>query len=194
MQDSYRTERLLLRSFTKNDASEVQRIAGRFEIADTTLNVPHPYEDGMAESWIETHARERDLGTGFTYAIELQPQPRLVGAVSLIHSKNHRRAEIAYWVDPDFWNQGIGTEAASILLDDAFDSLELAKVWGAHFAENPASGRILAKLGMRQEALLRSHYSRLGRLRDTVYLGILRSEWETDRARGKVIRSHTVSD
>ena len=42
------TDRLLLRPFLLSDASDVQRLAGNRAIADTTLNVPHPYEDGMA--------------------------------------------------------------------------------------------------------------------------------------------------
>jgi len=49
------TTRLILRPFTVADAPDVQRLAGDREIASSTLNVPHPYEDGMAEQWIGTH-------------------------------------------------------------------------------------------------------------------------------------------
>ena len=48
-------ERLLLRGFLASDAAAVQQLAGAFEMADTTTNIPHPYEDGMAESWIKHH-------------------------------------------------------------------------------------------------------------------------------------------
>ena len=50
------TERLRLRPFTQEDAAEVRRLAGDRDIADTTLNIPHPYEEEAAERWIGTHA------------------------------------------------------------------------------------------------------------------------------------------
>ena len=48
-QPTLKTQRLILRPFTLSDAKEVQKLAGERAIADTTLHVPHPYEDGVAE-------------------------------------------------------------------------------------------------------------------------------------------------
>ena len=49
------TDRLYLRPFQRADGERVRALAGDWEIADKTLNVPHPYEAGMAEEWIATH-------------------------------------------------------------------------------------------------------------------------------------------
>ena len=56
-QPEVNTKRLLLRGFLNKDAKDVQALAGNFKIAKTTLNIPHPYRDGMAKKWIETHQK-----------------------------------------------------------------------------------------------------------------------------------------
>jgi hypothetical protein len=74
------TERLLLRPFSLSDASVVQRLAGDRSIADTTLNIPHPYEDGAAEAWISTHQEVFDQGKGLTLAITTKADGALTGS------------------------------------------------------------------------------------------------------------------
>ncbi len=66
------TKRLLLRSFELSDAKDVQRLAGDRAIADTTLNIPHPYEDGMAEEWISVHRLKFEAGELSNFAIVLR--------------------------------------------------------------------------------------------------------------------------
>jgi len=63
------TERLILRPYTLDDAPELQRLIGDKDIAATTLNIPHPYEDGMAEEWIGRHQERFDKGEGLSFAI-----------------------------------------------------------------------------------------------------------------------------
>ena len=178
MQISYETPRLLLRQFEYPDAGTVQNLAGHIEVARSTLYVPHPYEDGMAESWIGYLIKARVARTEFTYAVILKESGQLVGASSIIYTEKHNRAELAYWVGVPYWKCGIGTEAAAVLLTGCFESLPVVKVFAAHFLENTASGRIMEKLGMKREGILRSHFSRWNRQVDSVYYGILRNEWE----------------
>jgi RimJ/RimL family protein N-acetyltransferase len=75
------TIRLILRPFTLGDARDVQRLAGGREVAATTLHVPHPYVDGMAEQWIGTHQEQYERGELVTFAIvrRARPHPPPVG-------------------------------------------------------------------------------------------------------------------
>jgi len=77
------TARLRLRPFSVADAPDVQRLAGAREIAATTLTVPHPYEDGLAEQWIATHGPAFTEGKSLTLAVTELASGALVGAVGL---------------------------------------------------------------------------------------------------------------
>ena len=167
------TPRLLLRPFGPADAPEVQRLAGAPEVADTTLNVPHPYEDGVAEAWIGGHAARFAAGGGVNYAVTRRTDGALMGSVSLIVTRRHRRAELCYWLGVPYWNQGYMTEAAGALVQHGFYPLDLYKIEATHLARNPASGRVMEKIGMTREGLLRGHVLKNGVPEDLVVYGLL---------------------
>jgi ribosomal-protein-alanine N-acetyltransferase len=175
-----RTERLLLRGFTLADAPRVQALAGAREVAATTLTVPHPYEDGIAEAWIANHAAvweaRRNLPLAVTTAAD-----GVVGCVSLSLVPEHRHGEIGYWIGLPYWNRGYVTEAARAVLAYGFGELGLHRIVARHFGGNPASGQVMRKLGMRHEGTMRGHMFKWGRFEDVEFYGILEDEW---RSRG----------
>lgn len=171
-----RTERLLLRPFDEDDAPRVQRLAGAREVASTTLNIPHPYPDGVAETWIGTHLPEWEAKKRVTLAIAVAPDG-MIGGVSLHLALTHRRAELGYWIGVPHWNRGYATEASRALIDYGFEALRLHRVVARHLARNPASGRVMRKLGMSHEGTLREHTVKWGRPEDVEVYAILESEW-----------------
>lgn len=172
------TERLVLRPFTLDDAKDVQRLAGAAEVASTTLLIPHPYPDGVAEEWIATHERRFDERQELVLAITLAASAELVGSVGLIFAKpEQRRAELGYWLGVPYWNQGYCTEAARALLSWGFGEYGLERVFASIYTRNPASGRVLEKLGMTREGTLRQHIVKNGVREDVGYYGILASEF-----------------
>ena len=172
---SLETERLLLREFLIADAPVVQRLAGDERISRTTF-VPHPYEDGMAAEWIRSQARDYRAGKAINFAIVAMEEGTLVGSIGLRLSPTHRRGELGYWIGVPYWGRGYCTEAGRAVVRWAFEALDLHRVCAPHFASNPASGRVLEKIGMRAEGHLRDHYFRDGKYEDSVFWGILRSD------------------
>jgi len=77
------TERLDLRPFDLSDAADVQQLANDPRIADVTQNIPHPYEDGMAEEWISTHQSAYESGKRVQFAIQLKSTCEFLGCISL---------------------------------------------------------------------------------------------------------------
>ena len=172
------TERLVLRPFRLDDAPDVRRLCSAREIAAATLAIPHPYPEGAAEAWIARHGNTADA---VDLAIKRRDDGALVGAIGLQFERAHSRAELGYWIGVPYWGNGYATEAATAVLRGAFE-LGLNRVFAFHFTNNPASGRVLDKIGMTHEGTRRKHSLKWGEYLDSEAYAILRSEWLDDRA------------
>lgn len=170
------SERLSLRPFGAADAGIVEALLADPEIARGTLTIPHPYPPGSAAPWIATHAESWGAGKRATWALTSRVGGALVGAISLRLTLAHRKAELGYWVARSEWGKGYATEAVRRLLTFAFDELGLHRVDAHHFVENPASGRVMARAGMRAEGTRRGAVYRDGVSRDVVEYAILRTD------------------
>ncbi len=175
-----RTKHLILREFSLPDAPRVQALAGTRDVASTTLTIPYPYEDGVAETWIEGHSAAWEDGKRLTLAITTESDG-VIGAIDLHLAPNHGRAELGFWIGVPYWNQGFATEAAAALLDYGFSELGLHRIVARHFPRNPASGRVLQKLGMIREGTQREHVLRWDRFEDLECYAILEPEWRSRR-------------
>lgn len=188
-----KTDRLVLRPLELSDAKNIQHLAGAWEIADTTLSMPHPYEDGMAEAFIQSQAEEMAAGDGYVFAItraEIAHRPQssqhspadrsatFLGIVGLTVQREHNRAELGYWVGVPYWNNGYATEAAVAMLGFAFEELELNRVYAIRLSRNPASGRVLAKIGMNHEGRRSQHILKWGEYEDVEEYGVTREAYE----------------
>ncbi|MBL0170331.1 MAG: GNAT family N-acetyltransferase [Gemmatimonadaceae bacterium] len=170
-----RTRRLILRPFTLADAPAVQRLAGAPEIYSTTRTIPHPYEDGMAEAWISSRADAFAAGQAASFAVTLEDNT-LVGATGLNLEPADHRAELGYWIGVPYWGHGYATESAEAVMAFGFESLQLHRIHACFLRRNPASGRVMEKLGMQYEGTRRQHEVKLGVHEDLVHYGILRTD------------------
>lgn len=173
-----KTTRLLLRPFQLSDAKEVQRMAGSPSVAATTSTIPHPYLDGLAESWISKHSDWFKNGSSVDFAIELQSSQKLIGNISLIIDNKNHKAEVGYWIGEEHWNKGYCSEAMRAVIEYAFGVRGLNKITCRHMATNPASGKVMVKNGMTQEGYFKQDLYKNGQFVDMVVYGLSSIEWE----------------
>jgi [ribosomal protein S5]-alanine N-acetyltransferase len=171
------TERLLLRPFTSGDAPEVERMAGERRVSEMTLNIPHPYPRGLAADWIASHAPAAAEGTFYSFAVEHKETGALLGAIAITPSARFRRAEIGYWLGMEHWNHGYTTEAARRIVAFGFAQLGLVRIQATCYPRNPASAKVMQKIGMTYEGLLRGYVYKDGIQEDIAMYAMLRSDW-----------------
>jgi RimJ/RimL family protein N-acetyltransferase len=170
-------ERVLLRPFTRDDAPRVVELAGAREIADTTLAIPHPYPPEVAVTWIDSQDEAWDLQRALDVAIADAATGELVGAIGLGLNPAHNSAEMGYWVGVAYWNRGYCTDAARALRDFGFDELALHRIVAHHLVRNPASGRVMQKIGMQFEGIHRGAVKKWDVYEDVAAYAILVDDW-----------------
>jgi len=173
------SDRLILRPFKLADATVVQRLAGDKIIADTTIRIPHPYRNGIAEQWIKCHKKEFKEKKSVNFAIVKRKSNKLVGAIGLTLNKDNENAELGYWIGKPYWGNGYATEAAGMVLMYGFTELQLNRIHAHHFTRNLASKIVLEKIGMKREGCLRQHIRKWSVFEDIQMYGILKEEYQS---------------
>jgi len=171
-----KTDRLILRPFDLTDAPVVQTLAGASEVAATTLNMPHPYHEGLAESWISRHHPAAAAGTAVTWAIVRTADATLLGAITLSLVPAHSQAELGYWLGVPYWNQGYITEAVRRVTAFAFAERAVHRVQAGCFPRNGASARVMEKAGMQYEGVLRGYVRKGEIFEDVAMYAVVRSQ------------------
>ncbi len=176
-QPTLTTERLTLRPFTIADGPRVRDLASDRTIAVNTMTIPHPYPEGEAEAWIAKHLSHFEQGIGVNFAIILATTQALIGSIGMGIDQDHCCAEIGYWIGDAHRGHGYCTEAGRELLRFGFETIGLHRIRAEHFAHNPASGRVMQKLGMTYEGCSRQSVLKWGEFLDVHQYAILRSDW-----------------
>jgi len=150
-----RTTRLLLRPGWAEDATALATAIADERIVRNLATAPWPYGLDDARSFL---ARAPDPCLPRMLMFERTAgAPRLVGSCGL-QARESGAVEMGYWVARADWNRGFATEAGAALIDIA-RTLRLARIEAAHFVDNPASGRVLEKLGFADVGVTATRYS-----------------------------------
>ena len=126
-----------------------------------------------AQDFIAGAQEDLSSGNGLRLGIVLRESDKLCGGVGLRIEPDHRRAELGYWIGAPYWGNGYATEAAAAVVKYGFGTLGLHRIFASHFANNPASARVLRKIGMRHEGSLRAHVLKWGEFLDLEMYGMV---------------------
>lgn len=171
-----RTNRLLLRPFCLQDAQAVESLLNDKEIASNTRSVDYPYPKGQATAWIELHQSLWKSAESYVFAICLSETEQVIGGMGLEIDKSDHNAELGFWIGREFWNNGFCSESAIAVLEFGFEQIGLHKIHSHHLTRNPASGRVMEKIGMVREGLLRGHTRKWGIFEDIIIYGMLAND------------------
>lgn len=176
-QPTLETNRLLLRPFNPDDADRINELVGDKAVAKPTLAIPHPYSLEDALEWLDTHKPDYESGENIVFAITLKHNHELIGAINIRIREANEMAEIGYWIGKPYWNNGYGTEALGAILKFGFEVLELNRIYASHIEKNLASGKVMAKNGMKYEGCLRCQIKKDGHFENLIMYGLLRDEF-----------------
>jgi len=142
--DQIRTERLILRAPITSDAAAITRYISVKDVVWNLGTAPYPYHLKDAQDWITRSSAARVAGADYPFIIDL-PGDGVIGCVGI--RLVGEVYELGYWLGQPWWGRGYVSEAAAGLMHWAEQTLGAQAFMAGHYVDNPASGRVLEKLG-----------------------------------------------
>lgn len=139
------TPRLLLRPVTPQDSGRITQVVSDPRVHRMLARVSPDQTKAQTLAWIMTHARGREENTEHVFAITCEGG--LIGVIGAHRPARDVPFEIGYWLAPEAWGQGYASESGAALIGWLERAMGVRALVAGHFADNPASGRVLGKLG-----------------------------------------------
>ncbi len=136
--------RLTLRPPASSDAMRITQLIGHKDVVWNLGRAPYPYQLKDAEEWVAKAKQSAQDGEEYSFLIT-HADEGVIGCVSV--TRHGDVWELGYWVGKPYWGQGFVTEAAIGILKWAQDNLSATGFVAGHYVDNPASGKVLEKLG-----------------------------------------------
>lgn len=172
------TERLVLREPTEADLPHMPGVFNDPEIYAYTRNIPYPYGEADAVAALSRYRRLAAAGEALTLFPECRASGEMIGLVVLILTPGEPVADLGYALGRAWWGKGFATEAAAAAVGYAFASLGVDEVNAHAMVRNPASSRVLEKVGMRAVGIAEGLCKKDGEEFDAAGYAVTRTEWE----------------
>ena len=171
------THRLILRPFTVEDAEEMYANWASDPEVTRFLTWPAHPDVSLTRKLLESWTSRYSDGAYFQWAIGLKESGAVIGSIGVIKLEEAiGSAEIGYCLGRAFWGRGIMPEALRAVMDYLFGTVGLNRVWAGHDVNNPKSGRVMEKAGMKKEGVLRASGINNQGIRDVAVWAALRED------------------
>lgn len=171
------TDRLTLRSWRADDAADVLAYVSDWALARMTASIPYPYTREMADAFVQ---REASANGAVAYAVD--DAGGLVGSVGLKPLADKEGIwELGYWIGAGHQGKGYAREAAAATCAVGFRDHAVRSIHACVFDDNPASDRVLRKLGFRYLGPCEGASKARGGVYPTWTYQLDRADWEAER-------------
>ncbi|MEK5486971.1 GNAT family N-acetyltransferase [Lysinibacillus sp. FSL M8-0355] len=172
-------EKLFLREFTPHDWIDVHKYASQEIVCRYQTWGPNTEED--SKEFIQDALDEARQTPRERYVFAIIYQETLIGSVEImIRDFTNKVGEIGYIVNPDYWGKGVATQSAQLVITFGFDTLKLHRIYATCDPRNIGSSKVLEKVGMTKEGILRENMlMKDGVWRDSFLYSVLKQEWSS---------------
>ena len=150
------TQRLILRAPMMSDTQDVVRILNDFDVVKNLAVVPFPFTEKHFRAALAETEQKRHCGNSRMFAVTRAMDGAFIGMCA-----SDRMAddvwEFGYWYGRSYWRQGYATEAAWTVMRHTFEDMGALALTAGWFVDNPASGRVLEKLGFVPSGTIQRH-------------------------------------
>lgn len=175
------TERLLLRKITLNDANDMFEYGSDPHVSEyTTWSTHTSIEDTkyFIKSLLKMYKKRELVDWGIVHKAE----KKIIGTCGYVEwSMTHSRAEMGYALSRKYWNQGYMSEAVNAMMEFGFREMHLNRIQAKCQVNNIASARVMEKVGMQLEGILRQQLFVKDEYWDLKIYSILRDDFFADR-------------
>ena len=173
------TERLILRKVVPADAADLFAYGRDPEVARHVLWDAYRSE-AEARMYVRYLQRQYRGDQPTSWGIVHKTDRKMIGTIGFMWwNHDHNSTEVGYSLSRSYWNHGYMSEALSPIIDFAFEQMCVHRVEAQHESDNPASGRVMEKVGMCYEGTLRGRVYNKGRYADMALYAITEDMWRT---------------
>ena len=172
------TKRLILRKFTIDDAENMYKNWASDDEVTKFLTWPTHKSVEVSKSIIKLWIKEAESEKSYQWCIELKDTKEAIGSIGVVNIfEDVEVVEIGYCIGKSYWKQGIVCEAFKALIDFFFQEVQVNRIEAKHDTNNPGSGKVMSKCGLKFEGIKRSGGINNTGICDIAFYGALKGDW-----------------